>query len=83
MFFEFSVSALSVFFECSLNDLGEGGVKMLVLCSDRGGEGWKPHCEGGAPSPEGITHLQSRYKTELQEGPKLCSASLSVSGALI
>ena len=36
----------------------EGGVKMLVLCSDRGGEGWKPHCEGGAAAAEGITHPQ-------------------------
>ena len=43
------------------NDCDEawvGGVKMLVLCSDRGGEGWKPHCEGGAAAAEGITHPQ-------------------------
>ena len=55
---------------------GEGGVKMLVLCSDSGGEGWKPHCEGGAAAAEGITHRESRYKTELQEAPKIFSAHL-------
>ena len=28
----------------------------LMLCSDMGGEGWKPHCEGGAAAPQQITH---------------------------
>ena len=58
---------------------------MLVLCSDSGGEGWKPHCEGGAAAAEGITHRESSYKTELQEDVANNSSlkNLLLSGSLI